>query len=325
MSTLLVAVADSVFPSLEPAQRVLAEVKADLRLAAEPTPEAILAEARQADGLMVTYAKITAEIIRQLERCQIIARMGIGIDNIDIDAATQAGIVVTYVPDYCVDEVSDQAMALLLALARKVTYANQLVQSGRWEMSAVVPLNRLRGRTLGLVGFGKIPQMVAPKAQAFGIHVITFDPYISDDVTSAAGVERVDFDRLLQTSDYISIHAPLTPNTHHLFNADAFKQMKPEALLINTARGPLVDVDALAIALDEGRLGGAALDVMPVEPPPPDSPLLGRDNVILTPHTAFYSEDSLIDLQSKAAQDVVHVLSGRKPKYPVNPQILKSN
>jgi D-3-phosphoglycerate dehydrogenase len=167
--------------------------------------------------------------------------------------------------------------------------------------------------------------MVAPKAQAFGIHVITFDPYISDDVTSAAGVERVDFDRLLQTSDYISIHAPLTPNTHHLFNADAFKQMKPEALLINTARGPLVDVDALAIALDEGRLGGAALDVMPVEPPPPDSPLLGRDNVILTPHTAFYSEDSLIDLQSKAAQDVVHVLSGRKPKYPVNPQILKSN
>jgi D-3-phosphoglycerate dehydrogenase len=325
MSTLLVAVADSVFPSLEPAQQVLAEVKADLRLAAEPTPEAILAEARQADGLMVTYAKITAEIIRQLERCQIIARMGIGIDNIDIDAATQAGIVVTYVPDYCVDEVSDQAMALLLALARKVTYANQLVQSGRWEMSAVVPLNRLRGRTLGLVGFGKIPQMVAPKAQAFGIHVITFDPYISDDVTSAAGVERVDFDRLLQTSDYISIHAPLTPNTHHLFNADAFKQMKPEALLINTARGPLVDVDALAIALDEGRLGGAALDVMPVEPPPPDSPLLGRDNVILTPHTAFYSEDSLIDLQSKAAQDVVHVLSGRKPKYPVNPQILKSN
>jgi D-3-phosphoglycerate dehydrogenase len=325
MSTLLVAVADSVFPSLEPAQQVLAEVKADLRLAAEPTPEAILAEARQADGLMVTYAKITAEIIRQLERCQIIARMGIGIDNIDIDAATQAGIVVTYVPDYCVDEVSDQAMALLLALARKVTYANQLVQSGRWEMSAVVPLNRLRGRTLGLVGFGKIPQMVAPKAQAFGIHVITFDPYISDDVTSAAGVERVDFDRLLQTSDYISIHAPLTPNTHHLFNADAFRQMKPEALLINTARGPLVDVDALAIALDEGRLGGAALDVMPVEPPPPDSPLLGRDNVILTPHTAFYSEDSLIDLQSKAAQDVVHVLSGRKPKYPVNPQILKSN
>lgn len=325
MSTPLVAVADSVFPSLEPAQQVLAELKADLKLAAEPTPEAIVAEARQADGLMVTYAKITPEIIRQLERCQVIARMGIGIDNIDIDAATQAGIVVTYVPDYCVDEVSDQAMALLLALARKVTYANQLVQSGRWEMSAVVPLHRLRGRTLGLVGFGKIPQMVAPKAQAFGIHVITFDPYISDDVTTAAGVEQVDFERLLRNSDYISIHAPLTPETRHLFNADAFKQMKPEALLINTARGPLVDVDALAVALDEGQLAGAALDVMPVEPPPANSPLLGRDNVILTPHTAFYSEDSLFDLQTKAAQDVVHVLSGRRPKYPVNPQILKSN
>jgi D-3-phosphoglycerate dehydrogenase len=325
MSAPLVAVADTVFPSLEPARQALAELNAELQLAAEPTPEAILAVARQADAVMVTYAKITGEIIRQLERCQIIARFGIGIDNIDIDTASEAGIVVTYVPDYCIDEVSDQAMALLLALARKVTYANQLVQAGRWEMPAVVPLHRLRGRTLGLVGFGKIPQLVAPKAQAFGLNVITFDPYISNDITSALGVERVDFDQLLETSDYISIHAPLTPETHHLFNAQAFKLMKPEALLINTARGPLIDGEALAHALDEGRLGGAALDVMPVEPPPADSPLLGRDNVILTPHTAFYSEESLLDLQTKAARDVAQVLSGRTPAYPVNPQVLKSN
>jgi D-3-phosphoglycerate dehydrogenase len=325
MSAPLVAVADTVFPSLEPARQALAELNAELQLAAEPTPEAILAVARQADAVMVTYAKITGEIIRQLERCQIIARFGIGIDNIDIDTASEAGIVVTYVPDYCIDEVSDQAMALLLALARKVTYANQLVQAGRWEMPAVVPLHRLRGHTLGLVGFGKIPQLVAPKAQAFGLNVITFDPYISNDITSALGVERVDFDQLLETSDYISIHAPLTPETHHLFNAQAFKLMKPEALLINTARGPLIDGEALAHALDEGRLGGAALDVMPVEPPPADSPLLGRDNVILTPHTAFYSEESLLDLQTKAARDVAQVLSGRTPAYPVNPQVLKSN
>lgn len=325
MSAPLVAIADTVFPSLEPARQALAELNPELQLADEPTPEAILAVARQADAVLVTYAKITGEMIRQLERCQIIARFGIGIDNIDIDAASEAGIVVTYVPDYCIDEVSDQAMALLLALARKVTYANQLVQAGRWEMPAVVPLHRLRGRTLGLVGFGKIPQLVAPKAQAFGLNVITFDPYISKDITSALGVERVDFDQLLETSDYISIHAPLTPETRHLFNAQAFKQMKPEALLINTARGPLVDGDALAQALDEGQLGGAALDVMPVEPPPADSPLLGRDNVILTPHTAFYSEESLLDLQTKAARDVAQVLSGRAPAYPVNPQVLKSN
>jgi D-3-phosphoglycerate dehydrogenase len=325
MNTPIVAVADSVFPSLGPAQQVLAGLNAKLYLASAATPEAILAVARQADALMVTYAKITGEIIQQLERCQIIARFGIGIDNIDVDAATQAGIVVTYVPDYCIDEVSDQAMALLLALARKVTYANQLVQAGRWEMPAVAPLRRLRGRTLGLVGFGKIPQLLTPKAQAFGLKIITFDPYISDELTSSRGVERVTFDQLLQTSDYISIHAPLTPQTHHLFNAQAFQQMKPEALLINTARGPLVDVEALAVALDEGRLAGAALDVLPVEPPPPNLSLLGRDNVIITPHTAFYSEEALLDLQTKAAQDVAQVLTGAKPKYPVNPQVLKSN
>lgn len=323
MNAPLIAVADSVFPSLEPAQQVLAGLQAKLELAAEATPEAILAVARQADALLVTYAKINGDMIRQLERCRIIARFGIGIDNIDLEAATQAGIMVTYVPDYCVDEVSDHAIALLLALARKITLANQGVQAGRWEMPAVVPLRRLRGRTLGLVGFGKIPQLLAPKAQAFGLKVITFDPYVPAELTASLGVEQVTFAQLLQNSDYISIHAPLTPQTQHLFNAEAFQQMKPEALLINTARGPLVDVEALAVALAEGWLAGAALDVLPVEPPPADFPLLGRDNVILTPHTAFYSEEALLDLQTKAAQDVASVLTGARPKYPVNPQVLK--
>lgn len=322
MGAPLVAVSDSVFPSLEPARQVLAGLNAELQLAAEPTPEAILAVARQADGLLVTYAKIGGDLIRQLERCRVIGRFGIGVDNVDIEAATQAGIVVTYVPDYCVDEVSDHALALLLALARKVTYSNRLVQAGRWEMRAVVPVHRLRGRRLGLVGFGKIPQVLAPKAQAFGLKVITFDPYISDDAVTALGVERVDFEQLLQTADYVSIHAPLTPETYHLFNADAFRQMKPQALLINTARGPLVDVQALAEALDAGQLAGTALDVLPEEPPPADSPLLGRDNVILTPHTAFYSEESLVELQTKAAQEVARVLGGESPRYPINPQVL---
>ncbi|RME43614.1 MAG: C-terminal binding protein [Caldilineae bacterium] len=323
MDTPLVAVTDSVFPSLEPARQVLSALQAKVSLAEEPTPEAILKVARQADGLLVTYAKVTADIIRQLERCRVIGRFGIGVDNVDIEAATRAGIVVTYVPDYCLDEVSDHALALLLALARKIPYANRLVHAGRWDMRAVVPLHRLRGRTLGLVGFGKIPQLLAPKAQALGLKVITFDPYIADEVTQSFGVERLDFESLLRRSDYISVHAPLTPETHHLFNAAAFERMKPGALLINTARGPLVDDHALAAALDAGHLAGAALDVMPVEPPPPDSPLLGRDNVILTPHTAFYSEESLLDLQTKAAQDVARVLQGETPRYPVNPQVLE--
>lgn len=323
MSGLLVAVADSPFPSLDPAKEALSRVNAELKLAAEPTPDGILAVARDADAVMVTYAKITGEMIAEMKKCKSIGRFGIGVDNIDIAAATEAGIVVTYVPDYCFDEVSDHAMALLLDLARKVSFSNSLVQAGRWEMPAVAPLYRLRGRTLGLVGFGNIPQMVAPKAQAFGLKVVAHDPYVAKERAAELGVEIVDLDTLLETSDYVSVHAPLTPETKNLIGADAFRKMKPTALLVNTARGPLVDTNALVIALDKGEIGGAALDVVPVEPLPADSPLLNRDNVILTPHTAFYSVDALLDLQSKAAQDVARVLAGERPVYPVNPDVLK--
>jgi D-3-phosphoglycerate dehydrogenase len=320
----LVAIADTVFPSLEPAKAALARLDPELRLAKQPTAEAILEVARQADAVMVTYAKITGDMIRAFERCRSIGRFGIGVDNIDIDAATQAGIVVTYVPDYCVDEVSDHAMALLLALARKVTFGNRLVQAGRWEMPAVVPIHRLRGRTLGLVGFGKIPQLLAPKAQAFGLKVVAFDPFVSDQAVAGLDVELVDLDQLLARADFVSVHAPLTPETHHMFDRGAFARMKPEALLINTARGPLVDVQALAVALDAGQLAGAALDVLPEEPPPADLAVIDRDNVILTPHTAFYSEEALLDLQTKAAEDVARVLSGETPIYPVNPEVLET-
>jgi D-3-phosphoglycerate dehydrogenase len=324
MGNPLVAVADSVFPSLEPAKQALARLDPELRLAERPTAEAIMDVARQADAVMVTYAKLTGDMIRGFERCRSIGRFGIGVDNIDIEAATQAGIVVTYVPDYCVDEVSDHAMALLLALARKVTFGNRLVQAGRWEMPAVVPIHRLRGRTLGLVGFGKIPQLLVPKAQAFGLKVIAFDPFVADQAVAGLGVELVGLDELLARADFISVHAPLTPETHHMFDGNAFARMKPEALLINTARGPLVDIQALAAALDAGHLAGAALDVLPEEPPPADLAVIDRDNVILTPHTAFYSEEALLDLQTKAAEDVARVLSGERPIYPVNPEVLES-
>lgn len=319
----VIVVTDSVFPDLEPAKRVLGEVGAEVRLAEAPTPEAILAAAHQADGLLVTYAKVTREVIQGLERCRVISRFGIGVDNIDIPAATEAGIVVTYVPDYCIDEVSDHALALLLALARKVVFADRLVRQGRWEVPAVVPIYRLRGRVLGLVGFGKIPQALTPKAQALGLQVVTYDPYVPEEVPARLGVERVDFEALLARADYVSIHAPLTEETRGMFNAEAFARMKPGALLVNTARGPLVEEAALAQALDSGRLAGAALDVMPEEPPRPDSPLLGREDVILTPHIGFYSEESLVELQTKAAQEAARVLRGERPRYPVNPQVLE--
>jgi D-3-phosphoglycerate dehydrogenase len=293
-------------------------------LAAGVTPDAILQVARDADALLVTYAKITADMIAQMTRCRIIARFGIGVDNVDIPAATNAGIVVTRVPDYCIDEVSDHTLALLLALARKITFANSRAQAGHWEMSAVVPIHRLRGSVLGLVGFGRIPQLVAPKAKAFGLRVISCDPQVSREAMDRAGVEKVEFFELLAVSDFISIHAPLTPETNGLFNADVFRRMKPTAHLINTARGPIVKEQALADALDQGLLAGAALDVLSHEPPS-GSPLLGRDHVILTPHVSFYSAESLVELQCKAAEEVVRVLGAEKPLHALNPEAFKGS
>jgi D-3-phosphoglycerate dehydrogenase / 2-oxoglutarate reductase len=313
----LIAVTDSPFPSLDPAKAALARVDPELRMAKSASAEDILAVAREADAILVTYARLPGDLLRQLTRCKAIGRFGLGVDNIDIPAAAELGITVTYVPDYCMHEVSDHAMALLLALARKIPLSNKLVQAGRWEMPAVVPIHRLAGRVLGLVGFGNIPRALAPKAKAFGLRVVTHDPYVSQQALAAAGVESVSFDRLLEISDFVSIHAPLMPATRGLFNAEVFGKMKAGALLINTARGPLVDEDALVSALDSGRLGGAALDVVAVEPLPKDSRLIGRDNVILTPHTAFYSVEALNELQTKCAADVARVLSGEKPVYPV--------
>src|SRR6202050_2972546 len=274
--TKLVAVTDSVFPNLDPARAVLAKIGAEIRLAKEPKPEAILEVARDADAVLTTYAKVTAEMIPQLTRCRIIGRFGIGVDNVDIPAATKAGIVVTRVPDYCLDEVSDHTMALLLALVRKIPSSNARTQAGRWEMRAVVPIHRLRGTVLGLVAFGQIPQLVAPKAQAFGIRVVTHDPYVAREVAERARVGQVEFDELLKISDYISIPTPLLPATHQLFSADVFRRMKPTAYLINTARGPIIDESALAAALEHKEIAGAALDVMEQEPPA-GSPLFGRD------------------------------------------------
>ena len=318
MPRTLIAVTDSPFPSLDPAKAALKRVDPELRMAKSPSAADILAVARDADAVLVTYAKLPGDLLRELKRCKVIGRFGLGVDNIDIPAAASLGITVTYVPDYCMQEVSDHAMALLLSLVRKVPLSNKLVQSGRWEVPPVVPIHRLSGRVLGLVGFGNIPRTLAPKAKAFGLRVVTHDPYVSADVLGKAGVESVGFDELLAMSDFVSIHAPLLPATRGLFNAEVFRKMKKGALLINTARGPLVDETALIAALDSGYLGGAALDVVTTEPLAQDSKLLGRDNVILTPHTAFYSVEALDELQTKCATDVARVLSGEPPVYPVN-------
>jgi D-3-phosphoglycerate dehydrogenase len=317
MSRPIIAVTDSPFPSLDPVQAALAKLDPDLRMAKSSSADDILAVARDADALIVCYAQITSAIVAGLTRCKVIGRTGLGVDNIDVPAAAARGIVVTYVPDYCLREVSDHAMALLLALARKVTFANKLVQSGRWELPPITPIRRLEGQVLGLIGFGNIPRALVPKAQAFGLKVITHDPFVPMDELASAGVEGVSFDELLARSDFVSVHAPLLPATRGLMNAAAFARMKKGAFIVNTARGPLIDEAALVAALDSGHLGGAALDVVATEPLPKDSPLPGRDNVVLTPHTAFYSVEALVELQTKAATDVARVLSGEEPVYPV--------
>jgi D-3-phosphoglycerate dehydrogenase / 2-oxoglutarate reductase len=313
----LIAVTDSVFPSLDPAMAALARLDPEIRIAKSASEADILDVARDADGVLVTYAKLPGPLLRQFRRCKVIGRFGLGVDNIDIQTAAALNITVTYVPDYCLQEVSDHAMALVLALARKVTISNDLVQHGRWEMPAVVPLRRLEGQVLALVGLGNIPRRVVPKAKAFGFQVVAHDPHVPAATARELGVDLLTFERLLEIADYVSVHAPLTPETRGLFNAEAFRRMKKGAYIVNTARGPLIDEAALIAALDAGHLGGAALDVLGTEPPSNGSPLLGRRNVILTPHTGFYSVESLEELQTKCASDVTRVLSGNKPIYPV--------
>jgi D-3-phosphoglycerate dehydrogenase len=318
MPRTLIAITDSVFPTLDPAKKALARLDPEYRMSKSSAADDILAVARDADAVLVTYARLPGDLLRQFKRCKAIGRFGLGVDNIDLPAAKECGIAVNYVPDYCLREVSDHAMALLLALARKVTLSNKLVQSGRWEVPPIVPLRRLEGQVLGLIGFGNIPRTLAPKAQAFGLKVLTHDPYVKPEVLANANVEAVSFDDLLARSDFISVHAPLMPATRGLVNAAAFAKMKKGALLINTARGPLVDEAALVAALDSGQLGGAALDVVTTEPLAKDSPLMGRGNVILTPHTAFYSVEAMDELQTKCASDVARVLSGEKAVYPIS-------
>ena len=318
MAKTLIAITDSPFPSLDPAKKALARLDPEYRMAKSPSAEDILAVARDADAVLVTYAKLGRELLKELKRCKAIGRFGLGVDNIDLPAAKECGIAVNYVPDYCLREVSDHAMALLLALARKVTLSNKLVQSGRWEVPPITPLRRLDGQVLGLIGFGNIPRALAPKAKAFGLRVVTHDPYVSPEVLAKAAVEDASFEALLGMSDFVSVHAPLMPATRGLMNAAAFAKMKKGAMLINTARGPLVDEAALIAALDSGQLGGAALDVVTTEPLAKASPLIGRDNVILTPHTAFYSVEALEELQTKCASDVARVLSGEKAVYPIS-------
>jgi D-3-phosphoglycerate dehydrogenase len=279
-----------------------------------PTPDKSWRElANEADALIVNLAPIDADALAGLARCRVIARLGVGMNNIDIAAARAQGIIITNVPDYCREEVSDHALTLMLTLLRKVPLAHADIQNGHWDQLRYRPIRRLNTLTLGLIGFGKLAQALTRKAAALGMRVIAHDPYATPNPENR--VPLLSLDEVLGQADVVSLHAPLVAETKGLIGASALRAMKRGAILVNTSRGELVDESALISALDSSWLAGAALDVFASEPLSLDSPLRGRVNVVMTPHIAFYSEDSLIDLQRTAAEDVARALMGQTPRY----------
>jgi len=323
MTDKYVLVTDYTWSSTEPEAAVLAEVGAKLLIAQTGTEAELLSLVPQADAILTCFAQVPASVIRAGEKLQVVGRYGIGVDNIAVAECTRRGIPVTNVPAYCLDEVAEHAMAMLLALARKVAFYDRAVhQDGNWALQTGMPMYRVKGRTLGIVGFGKIGQTLAEKAKGFGLRIIASDPFMKADVVRQHGAELVSLDDLFTQSDFVSLHSPATPDTQHLVNAERLRKMKPTAFLINTARGAIIDQDALYTALQECWIAGAALDVFVPERLPADHPLLTLPNLITTPHVAFYSEESVLELEVKAARNVAAILSGRRPEAVVNPEVL---
>jgi D-3-phosphoglycerate dehydrogenase / 2-oxoglutarate reductase len=322
--TTTVLVTDYAWASLDVERAVLAEAGAELLVAMSGTEDELLRLAPQADAILTCFRQVTAAVLNAAPRCRTVARYGVGVDNIDVRRATELGMVVSNVPDYCVDEVSDHTAALILALTRKVVLYARQVASGGWDNTAFGPMRRLRGQTLGLLGYGAIARRVAQKMSGFGMDIICHSlglrPGDTDD-----GITVVDSrEELFARADVLSVHVPLTDATRGMIGVDTLRLMKPSALLVNTARGPIVDTAALAAALGDGRLAGAALDVLPSEPPEVNDPLLGIDNVILTPHAAFDSVEAVNELRHKAAANVTAVLRGDRPRYVVNPDVYQA-
>ena len=317
-----ILVTDIAWPSVEPEASVVARIGGELVLAESGSEEELLGLVPAADAILTCWKQVPASVVRAGTRLQVISNYGIGVDNIAVEEATRCGVLVTNVPAFCLDEVSDHAMALILACARKVCHYSSRVRAGDWEVGSGKPLFRVRGKTLGIIGFGKIGQTLVPKARAFGMRVLVYDPYADAETVAAHQCEKTGLDALLSEADFVTIHAPLSESTQGMIDGARLRQMKSTAFVVNTARGAIIDQDGLVTALERGWIAGAALDVFVPERLPSDHPLLRLPNVIATPHVAFYSEESLLDLQVQAAENVVAVLSGHRPASVVNPEVL---
>lgn len=309
------------FPITSEERAVLEAAGGEYHAGNPKTEEAIIALCRGAHAVINSAVKLTARVMESFDQCVIIARTGVGVDTVDLPAATRCGITVTNVPDFCFDEVSDTAISLILATVRKVVYLNNRVKAGSWDRREARPIRKLRGSTLGLVAFGNIARAVAQKAEVFGFRILASDPYVKLELAAEYHVTLVDLDTLLRESDVISIHAPLTESTFHLIGEAELRKMKPWACLVNTGRGPVVDGKALARALQEGWIAGAGLDVMEQEPPDPDDPLLKLDSTVITPHYASYTEEAYAEMRRKVVEAVAAALRGEFPRVVANPAV----
>lgn len=283
----------------------------------------VIAATRNADVVIVNMVPITSEVIGALEKCRLVIRHGVGYDNVDLEAMENAGVPLCYIPDYCAEEVAEQAIALLMACGRRIVRSRTVLDEssarGRWDFADVVPIFRMAGRTLGLIGCGRIGSLVYKKLKSFGFNFLICDPYLSEERKQRLGIETVDVETVFRESDFITIHTPLTPETRHIVNARTLAMMKPTAYLVNTARGPMVDAYALAEALKKGALAGAGIDVFDVEPPPLDYPLFGLPNAILTPHLAWYSEDAGRRIRELIVLEIDRLLAGEPPRHVAKP------
>ncbi|HET8740004.1 MAG TPA: C-terminal binding protein [Acidimicrobiia bacterium] len=313
MTGFKVVVSDQVFPSVEIERTLLADIGADLVVATGDVDE-VLEVASDADAILNTYLPWSAVSIGRLSRCRIIARYGIGVDNVDLAAAREAGIVVTNVPDYSVEEVATHGLALILASVRKIVAADRSVRAGQWSVDQFRPIHRLSTLTVGLVGYGRIGRRIAAPLEALGATIIAHDPYLTPGPDLPP---LMTLDELLERADVISLHLPLTDETRGIIGEARLGKVKPGAVLVNTSRGPLVDLSALGDALRAGRLAAAALDVFESEPVDP-ARIADIPNLIATPHMAYYSEEALEESQRKAATQVIKVLTGQEPDYQVN-------
>ncbi|NCO43015.1 MAG: hydroxyacid dehydrogenase [Armatimonadetes bacterium CG_4_10_14_3_um_filter_66_18] len=284
---------------------------------------------RDADVILVNMAPITPELVAQWEKCKLLIRHGIGYDNVNVPALTDAGILFGYQPDYCVEEVAEHAIALLFGLARKLFLGRKCLEqssaAAAWDFSSVMPLYRMAGKTVGIVGCGRVGSTVYRKLQSFGFEFLICDPYLSQERAAGLGIGLVDRETVFRNADFITCHTPLNDDTRHLVNSATLALMKPTAYLINTSRGPVVDHDALADALRNNRIAGAAIDVFDVEPPPPDYPLFELENALLSPHLAWASEEANWTIRKNIVEDVDRFTRGEPPRCWVNKEAMEQS